>query len=118
MLWAPTVKLEQRRQVARLTMARYMSEDELLQAITEAATLYGWRWFHIRRSDKALQMGHAGFPDLILSRGAIMLVLELKSATGKLEAEQARWLGAFGAAGIEYAVIRPADLDMVLAWLK
>jgi hypothetical protein len=108
----------QARQVNRLTMARYMTEDELLQAITEAAQLYGWRWFHIRRSDKALQMGHPGFPDLIVVRGAQMLVMELKSATGKLTAEQARWLGAFGAAGIEYAVIRPADLDQVLLWLR
>lgn len=99
-------------------MARYMSEDELLQAITEAATLYGWRWFHIRRSDKALQMGHPGFPDLIVCRGAQMLVMELKSAKGTLTADQARWLGAFGTVGIEYAVVRPADLDKVLLWLR
>jgi VRR-NUC domain len=99
-------------------MARAMTEDELLTAVTEAATLYGWRWFHIRRSDRAQQMGHAGWPDLILSRGASMLALELKTEHGRLTVEQARWLGALGAAGIEYAVVRPRNLDAVLRWLR
>jgi len=95
-----------------------MTEDELLAAITGAATLYGWRWFHIRRSDLARQMGQPGFPDLILSRGAAMLAMELKTERGRLTVDQAEWLGAFGRAGVEYLVVRPRNLDTVLAWLR
>ena len=52
----------------RNPLVRSMTEDELLQAVTEAATHLGWHWHHVRRSDKALQQGHAGFPDLVLAK--------------------------------------------------
>lgn len=102
----------------RLVMARAMTEDQLLAAVTDAATLYGWRWYHVRRSDKALTMGAPGFPDLILSRGTAMLAIELKTERGRLTVDQAEWLGAFGRAGVEYLVVRPRNLDTVLTWLR
>ena len=103
---------------ARLPMARAMTEDELLTAISEAATWYGWRWFHIRRSDRAQQMGHSGFPDLILVRGTAMVAVELKTEKGQLTVDQQVWLDSFTAAGVSALVIRPSDLDSALRWLR
>ena len=110
--------MRQRPTDARAAMARAMTEDELLQAITDAATVYGWRWHHIRRSDKGQQMGHAGFPDLLLARGGQIIALELKTERGSATLEQAAWLQALSSLGTVALVIRPADLDRVLAWLR
>src|SRR5688500_7334273 len=95
-------------------MARAMTEDELLQAITEVATLAGWRWHHVRRSDKALQMGHAGYPDLTMARGGELLFYELKRTGGKPTTEQWEWLDALAEAGVTAEVVEPADLDAVI----
>ena len=95
-------------------MARHMTEEELLTAITEAATYLGWRWHHIRRSDKALQQGHSGFPDLVLAKGQRVYFLELKAAKGTTTPDQEAWIEALPGA----YVIRPADLDRVLSVLK
>ena len=79
-------------------MARAMTEDELLQAVTDAATFMGWRWHHIRRSDKALQMGHSGFPDLVLARAGVVVFLELKRLNGIPTPDQLAWLDAINGA--------------------
>lgn len=98
-------------------MARAMTEDELLLAITEAATLTGWRWHHVRRSDVALQMGSAGFPDLVMARDGAILFLELKAEAGVVTTAQREWIAALdgGNTRVTAAVIRPGDLDRVLA---
>lgn len=98
----------------RRQMARHMTEDELLLAITEAATLLGWRWHHFRRSDKGIQMGHTGFPDLVLAKGGRVLFLELKAQEGHVTSEQLRWLQALPDA----LVVRPWDLDAVIGHLE
>jgi len=100
-------------------MARAMSEDDLLLTITEAATLLGWRWHHVRRSDVALQMGQAGFPDLVMAKAGRILFLELKAEAGVVTSDQRRWLEALDGGNRWIAtVVRPADLDRVLEWLK
>ena len=93
-----------------------MTEDDLLDGITEALTLAGWRWTHHRRSDKALMMGDGGLPDIIAChpvRGT-MLVLELKTATGRHQPGQREWLAAFRACGIDARTIRPDDYDAIV----
>jgi hypothetical protein len=101
-----------------------MTEDDLLTAITEAATFLGWRWHHIRRSDKAIQQGNAGFPDLVMARRGIVIFAELKSARGRLDAEQFAWMHALGwsedfpnATNLDRVRLRvwwPEDLDRAL----
>ena len=91
-----------------------MTEDDLLVAIVEAARFLGWRVHHDRRSDKAIQQGDAGFPDLVMARHGHVLFWELKGSRGQLTTEQWGWLQALGHAG---KVIRPADLDAALAAL-
>lgn len=104
-------------------LARSMSEEQLLQAITDAATLYGWKWHHVRRSDKALQMGDAGFPDLVLARSGRVIFLELKRASGVVSPDQVAWLEALepedGTVRNPRAhLVRPVDLDALLVALR
>lgn len=58
-----------------------------------------------------------GFPDLVLVRERVV-VAELKARRGKVSDQQQAWLEAFGRAGVEVYVWRPADLDEVQAVLS
>lgn len=99
---------------ARAVLDRSMTEDQLLTAVTDALTLYHWKWVHFRRSDKAQMMGSAGFPDICAARKGRILFLELKSDRGKLSDAQWQWADAL----VPYwYVIQPADLDKLLGRL-
>jgi hypothetical protein len=100
----------------RAAMARAMTEDELLLAITEAASLLGWRWHHFRRSDRGIQMGMAGFPDLVLAKAGRVIFLELKAANGHLTTDQRLWLEELGPALA--GAVWPQDLDRILDLLR
>jgi len=104
----------------RETLERSTSEDDLLTAILEAAMFLGWRAHHDRRSDKALQQGHAGFPDLVLIRGGRIKFYELKTAKGQLTQDQFAWQLDMppNSYAVEYRLVRPADLDDVIASLR
>lgn len=95
-------------------MAHSMTEDELLDGITEALTLAGWRWTHIRRSD-TITMGSSGLPDIIAAHVMRddVLAWELKSAHGQLTPDQLGWLIVLGSK-VDARVIRPADYDKAL----
>jgi hypothetical protein len=96
---------------------RATTEDELLTAVGDALTLYGWLWTHQRRSDRALTMGHRGFPDIIAARSGVVLAIELKSESGRTSPEQDRWLSALGGP-VRTAIVRPSDLDSLLRVLR
>jgi hypothetical protein len=105
---------------ARAQLDRAMSEEDLLSTIVEAALLLGWRVHHDRRSDKAQQMGNAGFPDLVIAKGGYVLFLECKSETGRLTQDQWAWAKELDLGGDptkEHRVVRPSDLDAVLGRL-
>jgi hypothetical protein len=105
---------------------RATTEDELLTAVLEWASLRGWLCHHDRRSDLALQQGDAGFFDLVLCRSGETLFVELKAETGKLTTEQMAWvLAAAGqdpstrqAGHPKVYVFRPSDLDRALEVLR
>lgn len=93
-----------------------MTEDELLAGITEALTIAGWRWTHIRRSD-GITMGNAGLPDIIAvhpARGDVLL-WELKSSRGVVSHDQVAWLAASAERRVDARIVRPADYDEALA---
>ncbi|HEV8282339.1 MAG TPA: hypothetical protein VGQ02_10790 [Candidatus Limnocylindrales bacterium] len=101
--------------VATLSAVQGMTEDELLEGITDALTLAGWRWMHIRRSD-GITVGMQGFPDLIAGHPErdYVLAWELKSQTGVVMPDQAAWLFALGVSCVDTRVIRPEDYDNAL----
>jgi hypothetical protein len=105
-----------------MQMARPMTEDELLTGITEALTLSGWWWMHVRRSDQALIQGMQGFPDVFAihaDRGHT-LAWELKSETGRPTIEQHAWLHAFRSMGdpavtkVDARIVTPRHYDRAL----
>lgn len=55
--------------------------------------------------------GVPGFPDLICARGGRVLYLELKTTRGRLTADQERWRDTLRAAGQDWRLVRPADLQ-------
>ena len=102
---------------------RAMTEDELLTAITGAAARYGWLAHHVRRSDKALQQGNPGFPDLVLARDGDVLFVECKRMGGKLRPGQGEWLLALDPnwplPGARKAwIVWPDTLDLLLSRLR
>ena len=98
------------RRVYERAYPSYMTEDELLTAITDAAGYMGWRWHHVRRSDKALQMGHSGFPDLVLAKNGRVLFLELKRENAQPRPDQLAWQEAL----LDARVVTPSDLGALL----
>ena len=73
------------------------SESEFQDAIIQLAHYCGWLVEHKRpamRKDgqwRTAIQGDPGGPDLLLARGGIVILAELKSDTGKLTPEQGRW---------------------------
>jgi hypothetical protein len=100
----------------RTDAARPMTEDELLAGITDALSLAGWRWFHVRRSDLAVVQGHQGWPDVFAVNVPrhLTLALELKAEDGRLTGDQALWLHDLNASGLNAITIRPGDYDRIL----
>jgi hypothetical protein len=91
-----------------------MTERQLQDAIIGAAQRLGYLVYHVYDSRRSVP----GFPDLVLLKGQKMLVLELKTDKGRVRPEQHVWLQAFMQAGVTAKIIRPADLDDVLAELQ
>jgi len=60
----------------------------------------------------------AGFPDLILLRGAVMIVIETKREDGQLTPEQYFWLLAFLEITPFVYVFKPSDWDEVIEVLQ
>jgi VRR-NUC domain len=95
--------------------AENVSERDFQKTVTDALTLFGWRWCHFRpartqRGWRTALSGAPGFPDLVAVRGDRVLFAELKAANGKLRDEQQSWLSALGATGaVEVHCWRPSD---------
>jgi hypothetical protein len=85
-----------------------VTEAQLQDAIRDLARIRGWMFFHPYDSRRSTP----GFPDVVLvhPRTGQLLVAELKSAAGRLTADQAAWLAALAAAGVDARVWRPEDL--------
>lgn len=67
-----------------------MSEDDLLEYVTDLADVFGWRCYHTHDS----RHSQRGFPDLVLVRARRLIFAELKSAKGELTVEQKAWIEA------------------------
>jgi hypothetical protein len=101
---------------------RPVREQELQATIVEACRVLGYRVAHFRPARTAHgwrtpMSGDVGFPDLICAGAGRVLALELKAARGRLGPEQAEWLQAMQGAVVHAQVVRPAELDELLALL-
>jgi hypothetical protein len=100
-------------------------EASFLSAVLDLAALRGWLCVHFRplRTRRggwrtAVQGDGAGFPDVVAVRGSRLVVVELKSARGRLTAAQRQWLAALRLTPAEVYLWRPdqwAEIQEVLA---
>lgn len=86
-------------------------ERELESDCEALLRVNGWMLYHTFDSRRSV----AGFPDLVAIRGTRLLVLELKTETGKVTDAQREWLEAFAATGAECYVVRPRNVDELAA---
>ena len=80
-----------------------MSEKELQNNVRACALLFGWRYYHTWNSINSAK----GFPDCCMAREQRLVFAELKSARGKLSADQEEWLGVLRQTGAECYIWRP-----------
>lgn len=66
------------------------SEAAFQQQVLNLAGFYGWCSYHTHDSRRS----QAGFPDLVLVRGAELIFAELKTDTGRVRPEQQEWIAA------------------------
>lgn len=83
-----------------------MKEAHLQGAVIDMCRLFGVAWYHSYSSRRSV----AGWPDLALCGSRGFMLRELKTATGRLTAEQQQWGLTLRAAGVAWDVWRPADL--------
>ena len=94
-----------------------ISETEFQTQIIDLARMNGWLIHHCRParmpSGKYATpiQGDAGFPDLVMARRGIVLLVELKTTTGVISEKQQRWLEA-GQGAI--SVWRPDDWPEII----
>jgi hypothetical protein len=98
--------------------AEASDEDAYLTGLIEAAHLGGWLVHHDRRSDRAITQGRPGFPDILAAHPGRGLVVawEVKDR-GHSTPDQAAWLGALRAGGVDARVIRPDAYPMAIELL-
>lgn len=90
-------------------------EESLQRTITDVADVLGYLVWHETDSRRS----NAGMVDLVIAGHGLCLMAELKTAKGKVRAEQLVWLRELQAATVhETWLVRPADLDGVLELLR
>lgn len=93
-------------------------ELEFQSKVIALARSLGWKCAHFRHVRVLTQDGRIrwmtpvqadgkGFVDVIAARGKRLLVAELKIEGGTLADDQADWLAAFAAAGVEWHIWLP-----------
>ena len=74
---------------ARATLAKHITEDDLLGNVIHAARIHGWLVHHCRAARTAdgwrtPVQGNRGFPDLVLAKPGRLVLAELKAQRGRL----------------------------------
>ena len=94
---------------AAVAIGSLISEKALLEQVRQLARIMGFRTYHPHLS----KWSERGWPDVTLVRPPRIIFLELKSATGRVTAEQAEWIAALSACGpnVTARVLRPQELD-------
>ncbi len=91
------------------------SEAEFLAVVVQIAERNGWEAYHVPDSRRVTA---SGFPDLVLMRGSVVIVAELKKRGEVPRPEQWAWLRAFEACGVRAFFWTPDDLDRIPEVLK
>lgn len=96
------------RRDVRAVLDRAVDERTFQEAVIEAASLYGWRVYHTYDSRRST----AGFPDLVLVKPPLLVVVELKTERGQATRAQLEWLHDLEECDtIVVDLWRPSDFD-------
>jgi VRR-NUC domain-containing protein len=104
-----------RASVARRVLERAETEEGFQAKVVDLAGRQGWlvhaeRQARTDRGWRTAIQGDAGWPDLVLLRDGVMLVVELKSESGKVRPEQQAWLAELAMVpGLVVRTWRPSD---------
>lgn len=101
----------------RALVAGQMTEATLQTRVEALAHDLGWLTYHApdnrpvtaRSGRRYVQRVTAGFTDLVLVRGPVLLFAELKTQTGRVDPAQRRWHAALTDAGQTVHLWRPMD---------
>lgn len=104
-------------------MKAELSEKDFTRQVVQLAKLLGWRVAHFRPAQtkhgwRTAMSGDVGFPDLLLIRGCVQLVFELKCGKNTTTPEQVKWLESFEGAGVSAHVLRPEDWPKIEELLR
>lgn len=81
------------------------SEGGFRDAVKTLAEFRGWRVYYVPDSRRS----EAGWPDLVLARGGVVLFRELKTKKGRVRKDQVWWMRMLWASGADTGVWRPDD---------
>lgn len=107
-----------------------MSEKQLMDGLISWAQQLGFLVAHIPDALYAIAAGQGryealagakGLPDLIICGHGHLLVLECKTATGRVDAAQLEWLDAFAGVSndrLHVMVVRPDDYDNTIELMR
>lgn len=91
-----------------------LKESAFQARVVALAKANGWAHYHTHDSRRS----EPGYPDLVLIRGAVLLVAELKSTKGRVRPSQERWLELFRGVGARVFLWRPDDWAGIRAELE
>lgn len=91
-----------------------LKESAFQARVVAMAKANGWEIYHTHDSRRS----EPGFPDLVLIRGRVLLVAELKVKRNKTTAAQERWLELFRGVGARVFLWRPEDWAQIRAELE
>jgi hypothetical protein len=90
-----------------------VKERQWQAEVVRIARMFGWAVYHTHDSRRS----EPGWPDLALVRDRLVMV-ELKTETGRLSDAQVQWIAMLTRAGVETYVWRPSDIDKALEVLQ
>lgn len=103
-----------------MKLSKEITEAAFQRQVLALAKLRGWRTAHFRPAKTtkgwrtAVSGDGKGFPDLVLIRGPVLIVAELKrSDKEKATREQAEWIVAFANAGVKVYLWTPENWDFI-----
>ena len=103
------------RMQTRLDATKLITEKAFQQAVVDLARLNGWLCYHTYDSRRS----EAGFPDLVLVKGRVLIFAELKKEKGRLTKDQAAWREAlWNVPKIGVCLWRPSDWNAIKATLE
>lgn len=86
-----------------------MNEQQWQANVIELCKYLGYIVYHTHDSRRS----EPGFPDLVIVGNNRCLFRELKTENGEVTSAQLMWGGALIAAGMDWSIWRPSDIEQV-----